>query len=114
MVEIGCLLGELAQKFNRYSIDSSVVEAVDREIGALQEVVAQKGMDIRYDALEHFRSKYKAELGACFFEKHRFILPSIYEYLDDHTSATAASSQFINDPASLKENRLSRYFAFQN
>lgn len=114
VVEIGYLLGELAQKFNRHDKDSSVIEAVDREIEGIQDAVTQNNMDIKYEALECFRSTHNAQLGKCFFEKHRFILPDIYEFLDAHPNAIAASNQFFNDPTSLRENRLSRFFPAQN
>lgn len=114
VVEIGCMLGDLAQKFNRHDKDTSVIEAVDRELEAIQQAVIQNNMDIKYEALECFRSTYNPELGKCFFEEHQFILPEIYEYLDAHKNATAACSQFVNDPTSLRENRLSRFLPAQN
>lgn len=113
-VEIGRLLGQLSDKFTRYDKDASVVQAIDRELRAIQEAVAQNGADINFYALEYFRSRYKPELGQCFFEKHRFLVPDIQEYVEAHDKPCAAAKQFFDDPFSLKEHRLSRYFPFQN
>ncbi len=48
--------------------------------------------------------------GESFAEKHSFLQSHIEEYLDDQANLSDAASQFLIDPASLRENRLSAFF----
>lgn len=91
-----------------------MVQAIDKEMKVIQEAVANNGADINFYALEYFRSRHTPALGQSFFEKHRFLVPNVREYVAAHDKAHAAANQFFDDPFSLREHRLSRYFSFQN
>ncbi len=112
-IEIGRLLGELSETFVRFDKDTSVVQAIDGEIRAMKEAVRQNGVDINFIALEYSRSTHKPELGQSFYEKHRFLVPDIQEYVQTHDNASAAAKQFFDDPFSLQEHRLSRFFSLR-
>lgn len=113
-IEIGHLLGKLSEKFTRYDKDVSVVQAIDGEIKVIQDAVIQNGFEINFYALEYYRSRYKPELGQSFYERHRFLVPDVRDYVEAHEMDHAAAEQFLHDPFSLREHRLSRYFSFQN
>lgn len=76
----------------------------------MQEADKQNKFCIRFENLQYYRSTFSPSRGESFSEKHRFLESHVEEYLDNNTNAIGAASQFLVDPASLKEHRLSQFF----
>ena len=112
-IEIGRLLSQLSEQFIHYDKDVAVVQAVEREIQVMREAAKQNSLDINFNALEYGRSTNHPELGESFYEKHQFIIPDVQEHVQIHDRILAAAKHFFDDPFSLKEHRLSRFFSVQ-
>lgn len=110
LVNIGDLLAELAQKVRLHDEDTSIIGRIGREIQHMHEVDRQNHFGIRFDSLQHYRSRFSPARGESFSEKHRFLQSDVEEYLEDKANSTNAASQFLVDPASLTEHRLSNFF----
>ncbi len=110
LVNIGGLLAEMVQEVRLYDEDTSTLGRIEREIRLMREADKIQRFNIRFDSLKKHRSKFSPARGESFAEKHRFLESHIEEYLEDRTNLTDAANQFLVDPASLRENRLSQFF----
>ncbi|KJA13824.1 hypothetical protein HYPSUDRAFT_209211 [Hypholoma sublateritium FD-334 SS-4] len=110
LVQIGHLLAELAGKLRLHDEDASILGRIEREIQFMQEIDKQRNLCIRFESLQYYRSTFSPSRGESFSEKHRFLGSHVEEYLEDNVNATGAAAQFLIDPTSLKEHRLSQFF----
>ncbi len=110
LVIIGGHLAGLAQEVRRHDEDISILGRIEREIRLMKDADRHNMFGIQFDRLENRRSEFSPSRGESFAEKHSFLQSHIEEYLDDQANLSDAASQFLIDPASLRENRLSAFF----
>ncbi|KAF8956819.1 hypothetical protein BDZ97DRAFT_1763401 [Flammula alnicola] len=111
ITDIGNRLGELAVKLDVYDADGAVLAAIDREIELMHEVDIENSLCVNFYGLEYFRSKLEPSGGPSFMEKNNLLCVKIQNYLEAHENASNAAHQFLKDPSSLREHRLSPFFS---
>ena len=110
-MHIDGILEELVQKVCLHDEDASILGRIDREIDFMAEADRQNNFCIQFARLQTYRSRFSPACGESFSEEHCFLISHVEEYLEDKTNCIKAAAQFLNDPASLIEHRLSHFFS---
>lgn len=76
----------------------------------MTEADKQNNFGIQFANLQTYRSRFSPARGESFMEEHCFLISHVEEYLADKDNYIKAASQFLVDPASLTEYRLSHFF----
>lgn len=112
LVDIGRLLEELAIRFRVHNHDALIVDPIDRDIELMAAASMQNRYNIEFEYLEVFRSKHMPSKGESFSELHRYLSADVEQFVRSNKRIVAAAHHFMNDPSSLKEQRLSQLFGF--
>lgn len=113
-MDIGNLLGELAVRLRLYDHDASIIAPINRDVELMEMADVQVGHGIEFEYLHIYRSLHLPEKGKSFFELNRFTAADVEEIFESNKSVVTAANYFMEDPSSLKEQRLSHLFASQN
>lgn len=114
LVDIGRLLGELAIRFRIHDYDASILAPINKDMGLMEAADMQIGHGIEFEYLQLYRSSRLPGGGKSFFELHRFLVADVEDILESNKNAIGAAGYFMEDPSSLKEQRLSYLFPLQN
>lgn len=104
MIDIGLHLDILAAKLSRYDKDTAALKFAADEIEVIKTECAEQSMNINFSCLEFFRSMNPAH-SLSFMENHMMVFSKIMDW-EEGARAYDTTSQFLDDPAALREYRL--------
>lgn len=114
LVAIGRLLGELAIRLRVHDNGASILAPINKHIELMEMVDIQNGYEIEFEDLQLYCSLIIPEKGECFLELNRLVAADVADLLEANQSTATAAVHFMEDPFSLREQRLSYLFPFQN
>lgn len=112
VADIGDCLKLLDSKLCLYSKDDVFLTSAACEIQLIQEESSARDFRINFFGLEYLRS-LNPSYGLSFVEKHSSVYSSIQLVLRTKEDAERATYQFLADPSSLTERRLSLFTTLQ-
>lgn len=116
IVEIGSLLGDLAEKLRNYDQDYSTTDVIKHDLQLVKQSAELNDFDINFQNLQHYRSGYMPERGESFIEKNGFLRADLEDYLEGHKHDIARTVRFFANPYTLRgpgAPGMSRFFDFQ-
>lgn len=114
MADIGDCLEMVSPKFGLYDTDSMVLQSVFYELQLIKEECQTRQLGLNFWALEYFRSGlHGSDYGFSFVEDHPELYATVGRVLGDKEFSSHATQQFLQDPFSLREQRLSPFFSYE-
>lgn len=117
LIEIGYLLGELAEALRIYDEAFTIMGSIDTTIlQPVQEAANLRNFNINFPNLRDYRSLYMPEMGTSFVEQRSYLLAELEQCLEQNQHVVGRTTQFFDDPHTLRAPGapgLSRVLPFQ-